>query len=100
MAHSAQISEDSGYAPKGFFIYTKHPCQNVASMKMTKEIIGDSEFIEPMTERIAYDICDAYNETIANGIEPSSIPEMVKLLQKFDTDPEVYNLLKKIGQSK
>ena len=82
--HKADLSDDSGYAKTAYFIHTKYPCQNVASLRMTKHHIGDSEFVESMTLSNAENMCTAYNETYAKGIDPTDIPELIKALTELE----------------
>jgi hypothetical protein len=84
MVTKADMSDDSGYAKTAYFIKTKYPCQNVASLRMTKKYIGDSEFVEPMTVAIAENLCTAYNETYTKGIDPTDIPELIKALTELE----------------
>jgi hypothetical protein len=37
IVHTAPMSSESGYAETAYFIHTKYPCQNVASLRMTKK---------------------------------------------------------------
>jgi hypothetical protein len=51
MVTKADMSDESSYAKTAYFIKTKYPCQNVASLRMTKQEKMIAEILKHITEK-------------------------------------------------